>query len=459
MEHITVAENGTAGRLRVKASGEYFTPEVVGRHMAQSVLKHLPNRQTLRVIDPFGGDGRLIEWLMEEAARSESRLRRIPWEVHTWDISAENTLRARARIRAAAKRTEIAAKVRAYCGDSFERAKHFNEQFDIVVTNPPWEHLKPDRRDLLHLSSRESARYIAALRNVATRLSREFPHSAPGRAFSGWGVNLSRVGLEAAMRLAAPGGVTGIVLPASFLADHTSIRLREWLFEQYQCVSINHYPAEARLFSEVDQPFAVLTVKAERPRGLASIVAYDDELRVRSSTHVNVHAQWIREMGYCVPTALTTKQLKLLQMLQEQPKTAESEGRRVGELWIGREMDETNLSRHVSSHGTRRFLKGRYVDRYTLRRELDPLFVNHRLVESLPPSVRFARLVWRDVSRPNQKRRIHATVIPPGYVTGNSLGVLHDWRRSSEQLLWLLGVVSSLTFEYQIRALLSTGHI
>ena len=69
MEHLNVirqSKNGERGSLalQTKASGQYFTPEVVGRKLAQDVLrvfsKNRNSMLSVNVVDPFCGDGRLV---------------------------------------------------------------------------------------------------------------------------------------------------------------------------------------------------------------------------------------------------------------------------------------------------------------------------------------------------------------------------------------------------------------
>jgi hypothetical protein len=51
------------------------------------------------------------------------------------------------------------------------------------------------------------------------------------------------------------------------------------------------------------------------------------------------------------------------------------------------------------------------------------------------------------------------TVIPAGWVTGNSLHVAHFRDGDPERLRALHGVLSSFAFEYQVRSRLATGHM
>src|SRR5207302_5715233 len=108
-------------------------------------------------------------------------------------------------VRAAAARLGLSTTIRASLGDTFER--ELADEFDVVITNPPWENLKPDRRDAVDLRKGQSATYAAELRDYDRFLGSRFPLSQPGRRFSGWGANLSRVGTEVALRVASPAGI------------------------------------------------------------------------------------------------------------------------------------------------------------------------------------------------------------------------------------------------------------
>jgi len=125
-------------------------------------------------------------------------------------------------------------------------------------------------------------------------------------------------------------------------------------------------------------------------------------------------------------------------------------------LWMGRELDETRIADCFGEKGIP-FLKGRQVDRFAIRPHTPPKI--RPAARRIPATVEEQRFAWRDVSRPNQKRRVQATVIPRGWVTGNSLGVGFFRYGDRSHLLAFLGVLSSFVFELQLRAKLHTPHV
>src|SRR5688500_16536596 len=47
------------------ARRQFFTPEVVGHRLARAVADAIVGTSPVRIGDPFAGDGRLLEWLVE----------------------------------------------------------------------------------------------------------------------------------------------------------------------------------------------------------------------------------------------------------------------------------------------------------------------------------------------------------------------------------------------------------
>lgn len=70
-----------------------------------------------------------------------------------------------------------------------------------------------------------------------------------------------------------------------------------------------------------------------------------------------------------------------------------------------------------------------------------------------------SKVVWRDVSRDSQERRIKATLLPPGFICGNSLGVVYGEKATLLSLKMLLAIMNSMIFEYQARSMLVSNHV
>ena len=202
----------------------------------------IPKR--VRVCDPFAGDGRLVRWLVDYAFTAGID---VEWEIALWDIHGEGLQVASEAINDLCDRGHRVLDLECWQGDAFARvAEGKDTPFDCVVTNPPWENLKPDQRDLELMPEQEQDAYKAALKATAAHLEALFPQGAATVKYGGWGTNLSRLGAEAAARLLAERGVLGNVLPVSVLADQASDNLRGWLLTQHSVVDIAHVPAGAR---------------------------------------------------------------------------------------------------------------------------------------------------------------------------------------------------------------------
>ena len=184
---INGAELGDGGGFVKKASGRYYTGELAGRELASRIatayhLSH-PKVQAIRVIDPFGGDGRLLEWLIE--AWTELGYQRVNWYVSVWDLDTVGVEAARTRLTNTALKIGATIEQSYSVVDALAEALSHTGSFDIVLTNPPWELLKPDRRELEALNTDRRTRYIDQMRAYDHWLALHYPLSQPRSAPTG----------------------------------------------------------------------------------------------------------------------------------------------------------------------------------------------------------------------------------------------------------------------------------
>jgi Alw26I/Eco31I/Esp3I family type II restriction m6 adenine DNA methyltransferase len=463
--HLKHLKNSSNQEQLVKrATGRYYTGDLVGQRLALDTA-HAYHRvhtssKVIKIADPFGGDGRLIEWLIE--AWYQSGLPDVQWDISVWDLDEMGFDAARARFKHLCKVYGAKCRVRFKVLDTFSEALRNPLCFDVLITNPPWELLKPDRRELESLSPTCKAQYISRLRAYDRWLNLHYPMSQPRRKFAGWGTNLSRVGLEASLSLVRHGGVIGAVLPASILADDQTIQLREHLFTKHSPISATYYPAEAKLYGPADVASIALTmVTCVEPTHSLDVSSYDVQSNCFVRSTIGLEREAMRRIGYVIPVSFGAELLGIAHDLAQRfPPWIDLESIAPSGLWAGREIDETDISRWLGppSGDTPLFVKGRMIDRYLTRTHLLKFAVK-KPGWAMPASIGARRIAWRDVSRPSQKRRMIATLIEPGTVAGNSIGVAYFRDTAEVPLLALLGIMNSTCFEFQLRAHLATGHV
>lgn len=436
-----------------RAAGQFFTHPTIAAHLVSALVKLLPSK-SISVVDPFAGDGRLLVALLRALSqRGWDKLLRIS----LWERDPQALRFARRDVRLFASSCGIPITLETKVCDTFRVASKFAEKFDLVLTNPPWEILKPDRRELKHLTSKDRDLYLSRLKREDDFLSHSYPLSQPVRKFSGWGTNLSRVGTEAAMLLVKKEGLCALVSPLSLFADQVSENLRRTIVSNYELTDLAYFPAEGRFFEKVDQPAVTFVAKKRHPQRMRPFVSSytsSGELAVRS--RVVVTRSMVKSTGYCLPLQLGPSGFEILSSFRDLPRLADLESSPES-LWAGRELDETDRQAFLSPRGKHPFLKGQMIKRFTIA-EQPKLFIRAN-GPSIPASVSHRRLVWRDVARPNQARRMHATMIPASWVTGNSLNVAFFRDDDITRLKALLAIMNSIAFEVQVRALLATAHI
>lgn len=447
--------------LEQRLTGRFYTHGRIGRAMAIDIANRIDKAESLRIVDPFCGDGRLLCWLLQALAE-QGKLPLRTLFIAAWDCDPMAIDAARVSIRQILNDLKIFnGQVEAIVVDSFENALKNQALFDICVTNPPWETIKPDSKELAELDECARGAYVTLLKEKVAGLERVYPHSKPTRKFSGWGANLARCGIEASIQLIVTGGHFAIVAPATIFGDQISAPLRSWIFSTNAVDTIHHYPAEARLFEGVDQP-AVYFVghrnaeRHEETPGILEVVQHFEKDQDTQPPVLRLAYASLEQNHYAIGFSSSPEIARAMPYLSDLPKLGDYEAGSEVLFKLGRELDETGIASKLSDTGIYRFAKGRQIARYSDIAG-DVVFLNRAI--SPPQSANVPRLVWRDVARQTSARRVIATIIPSGVVTGNSLNVLIPAQRSDTLLCALLGVFNSVIFEAQVRASISTNHL
>lgn len=437
-----------------KVTGRYYTHEEVCRRLSLSLVKRSAHAtfmtRELHIIDPFCGDGRLVQAFLQEL----SKIGEVPpIVVHLWDVD-QNAVDAAVERISLIRHTGV-TRIESYCGDSFARAASMAQRMDVVLTNPPWEILKPDPRDLGSLDDALRVEYVAAMKAFDRKLEKAYPDAQPARKYAGWGTNLSRVGIDACLSLLKSDGIAGIVAPASFFADDQSQKLRTKIFTVNDVHEIEFLPANARLYgsADVDSCFFTLSRKLPSSSSVCIIRRNSAKLEIEEEGTFCTTSREFRQRGSAINLTVSQSAQAALAALQSFPRLKQLEEDNV--VWAGRELDETGLAARLSERASVPVVKGRMIERYgSIPRPA--LCVD---MDKMPVSVQAPRIVWRDVARSSRKRRMIATVIPPGWICGNSCNVLYVKSKDDDDLLYMLGIMNSMPFEFQLRTFLSTGHI
>jgi len=441
--------------LGKKITGKFYTHEIIGRHLCKYLCNKLKPTKHISIIDPFCGDGRLVRWFMEECNGAKG-IQHI--SIYLWDYEKSTVELAKANVEECLIDASVKFKIHTKYGNTFHNAVSDFGQFDLCITNPPWELLKPDHRDLQELTPNEQEEYIKKLRAEDFFLAKQYPLSQPTRRFSGWGTNLARVGVEVALKLTAPNGQCGIVSPASLVADQISVNLRKWMLESFDLRKISYFPAEARLFEGVDQASVALAFSISKPNRYSIITdTFNAKREISESSRVSIKKSQLNSWGHALPVQYGPSGIRLLTKFGGLAQLTDFECRDDKGLWTGREIDETGINAHLGENGRYKFLKGRMITRFGILNE--PTRWVCETGPKVPSTANFSRIVWRDVSRPNQKRRMIATIVPSGWVAGNSLHVAYFRNGCEQKLKALLLILNSYCFEFQIRSFLATSHM
>jgi hypothetical protein len=186
-------------------------------------------------------------------------------------------------------------------GYEFDRVMNERGGFDIIITNPPWDILKPQGKEFLSLYSgvisknkmriedfeKEKAKLLqdSEIRDSWLDYLSRFPYqSAYYRAApqytnqislvngkkQGTDINLYKLFTEQCYNLLRPGGLCGLVIPSGIYTDLGARQLRELLFDRTRVTGLFGFENRKLIFEGVDSRFKFVVLTFEKGGQTAS---------------------------------------------------------------------------------------------------------------------------------------------------------------------------------------------
>jgi hypothetical protein len=392
--------------------------------------------------------------------------------------------------------------------------------FDVLLGNPPWETLSPDRREFFgqfrpgmrSLSPEEQEAAIAELSDSTDlgaaweahcldlfrlvhflKNSGRFTLFAPGNLGKG-DFNIYRMFTELALRAVRTGGFAAQVLPAGLRGGANMSAVRQHLFDAMtlevlvSCINTGQvfFPGvhaqtqiviyAARRGGRTDQFHAAFGVTDPALLG---------DIRRRS---LSIPADAIRKAApdtYAIPDVRTVTDITVsAKMNGAHPAFGDDQ---VGPPWRHylRELDMgTDNNRFTTDLAGLPLYEGRMVAHFDHRAKTyesghgnnsvwterpfgDPkkaIVPQWRVLEGRLPAklgdrtARY-RLVFRDVAQPSDMRSLIATFVPPGCVCGDTVPTILAQRGSEWQYLPWLAVANTFAMDWLTRQKLSSPHL
>lgn len=477
-----------------KSLGAFATPTVFADALAEITIiadvKKLPER----IVDPAAGTGALLLAAHRRLtsiglAREEASLRLFGIEFD----SASRELCVLLIWIAGGGGFSLLKTVAEHieCDDALSVQWRDRKPFDALLMNPPWESLRQERSDPAMARAREnSLRRLEIRETLDPKLPPLF--SAHGRGDR----NLAKMFIELAPHLLLSGGRIGAVLPAAFGSDDGMADLRSLLFEHVALDRWTTFENIKRHFNiDSRYKFGLLTgTRSEVGTKSLEVRAFCSDPKEVNDEHVLLDSFHIAHIGgpdRMIPEVVSRPERDTIGRALSHGVPF-FEGGALGRVEYRREVDLTlgrkrNLFWPVSESPASRLgelqigdvrplvplLEGRMVGQYDCFQKSWVQGHGRRAVwrnncslpvdQCRPQYVTYQRLGHQfrvaicDVTSATNARTVHATLVPEGWVCGNTAPVLQF--ESEEAAFAGLAILNSMAFDWIARRIVGGLHL
>ncbi|MBU4246308.1 MAG: N-6 DNA methylase, partial [Nanoarchaeota archaeon] len=369
--------------------------------------------------------------------------------------------------------------------------------FDIVLGNPPWEKWKPDSQEFFEqfypgfgkLPVQEAKKKIEELTkkpyikkkwietqahyemySTIFRENYEFQSAeSNGKSVSG-DLDLYKIFTERAHQLLKDGGMCGFVVPSGIYTDLGAKGLRTMLFDHSKINALYSFENRKFIFRDIDQRYKFVLLAYEKGGKTKSFPCafflHDKEdLEMAEENPTILDVEFVKSSS---PTAWSMLEIKtpkdygIVKKLLKNPLLGEKiEGAWNVGMQSGFHMTNDSHLFKTGLYGVS-MLEGKNIHQFTHNFSESPTtrfkILEKDIEANLKPDKIYHKSYWmayRLIARSMDTRTFISTIVPPGYVCGNSIAIVRT--PDLKQLCFLCGVMNSFVVDYFMRQKVSAN--
>jgi len=441
-----------------KVSGSYYTPFFI----AESIIKKtLVVKKNIKVLDPCCGTGTFLSATCKLLKNKKFSNEDIINSIYAFDINKEALIISKyiisAELKLSAKLTKnffenknfenIDTLLMNYPDQDLFSEKNSSVKFDYIVTNPPYERLKPDGYS--KEGKIEIENYIKKIK------SKNYNISLYGN------LNLYKLFLEKIIKIIEfSNGKAGLIIPSTFTNDLSCNKIRKFIIEKNIIEEIILLPESAKTFTGVHQAFAILILDYKKKENkkilkLGKIKNRTDLSKVKFDEINFTDIKKLFPIDLNIPI-LTAKEMNLFIHLKKFPILKDNKNiiNKRGEI-------DLTIYKKIISIGQKKLIKGKNIEEYSLKNDFERIDVKkyYKQSKDVNKFIDNRRLACQQISNIDSSKRLKFSEINPGFLLGNSLNFLAFNNKNDNFFYGIYAICNSILLDWFFKVTSSNNHI
>ncbi|MCM1484088.1 MAG: N-6 DNA methylase [Muribaculaceae bacterium] len=315
-----------------------------------------------------------------------------------------------------------------------------NAGFDIIVSNPPYLVLKPNKNKSGSREADKIQKQVTYFRSIGI-----YTHSLEGM------LNLYQLSIERMVQMLKPAGILGVICPSTLFGDVSASKLRKFLLLSNRILSIEFFSESDALFENVSQATCIFILEKCGQTQNISVTDSGSTFSIDINLVKNLFANNLEIPNIREPEWGIMLKLSHMLRLKDYPNIRNRRGEldlTLNKKYITTEPTGFRLVRgNMIGDGTIKNINGEYVcDEFLLTRS--DSFMNHDMGKK--------RLICQQISNAGIQRRLKFVLCESNDILGNSCNYISADAPTLNKLALILNS-SLLNWRFKITS--SNNHI